>query len=854
MKSTIIALMGCVGLQAALLPTAASAATTTQANLSATSAAVKIATAPEQHGVNVSTLAAESGSNDAAIRDFWTPDRVKEALSSAPDVVEGILADKDTTSEVRNFLADVPVKDGQATESGSGVATPEGTSEKPSANGVVDQKSGPQGTISPTVGVHPVSAATDDDGDDLYVNVRKSIGLLLYSNSLGVPFVCTGFSVTPSAVTDSGMVQTAGHCVRDGLGWSSNMLFIPKYGSAFDEGAGQPTGPWGAFPADQMWSGLTQQESGQTGALLPMDRDFAFMTMKRNAQGQRLIDTAGTLGLWGGDGLGDEFTADIFGYDGADANGPGLKECTDLHAFRQMSTSNLYEWFSSWCPVVSGNSGGPIFACEDACGNNFPPIVIGNISKSVDNGPAGGPTFNVAAWSTYQAAGGVVVDPNTPPEHDELIGIPPASEDAPAPASRTAYYTSWSVYANQFYPKDLDTRGIAGKLTTLDYAFENIDPVNLTCMAANKAGSSDDNDTSGNDGAGDAWADYQMGFTSDNSVDGSTDAWDQPLKGNFNQLKQLKAKYPNLKVLVSLGGWTYSKYFSDVAATDAARKKFVSSCIDMYIKGNLPVLDGSPSGGNGVAAGIFDGFDIDWEFPGSANGHPGNHFSADDTANYTLLLQEFRNQLDALGGKHYSLTAAVPSGPSDIDKIQPGSLAGALDMADVMTYDFYGSWQATGPTNFNAQLMDSFDNPDAGAGFDVEDAISEYILRGMPVDKLSVGIPFYARGWTGVSDGGQRGLYQPATGPSPAYSLSQQPGVAFYKELEADGKLNGYWMDYATKSTWVYDGTNWWSVETPQSISYKLQYIHGIGLGGVMMYSLEGDDASSTLLNAAVGA
>ena len=91
-------------------------------------------------------------------------------------------------------------------------------------------------------------------------------------------------------------------------------------------------------------------------------------------------------------------------------------------------------------------------------------------------------------------------------------------------------------------------------------------------------------------GAGDAYADYGASVSAANSVDGVGDTWDQTLKGNFNQITKLKAKYPNLKVLVSIGGWTYSKFFSDAAKTDASRKKLVSSCIDMFIKGNLPVV------------------------------------------------------------------------------------------------------------------------------------------------------------------------------------------------------------------------------------------------------------------------
>jgi GH18 family chitinase len=440
----------------------------------------------------------------------------------------------------------------------------------------------------------------------------------------------------------------------------------------------------------------------------------------------------------------------------------------------------------------------------------------------------------------------------SPPNHDELFTVPTAP-NAAVPAQRVGYYTSWSTYANAFYPKNLDTQGIAGKLTTLNYAFENIDPVNLTCMEANKPSSADESDPNGNDGSSDAYADYQKEYTSDNSVDGTSDTWSQPLRGNFNQLRELKAKYPNLKILVSIGGWTYSKFFSDVAATDASRKKFVASCIDMYVKGNLPQVGDDPAGGPGAGAGIFDGFDIDWEFPGSGNGHLGNHVSAQDGANYTALLQEFRTELDALGGPHYMLTAALPAGPTEIANLNIPSIAGALDLGDVMTYDFHGAFETTGPANFQAPLYDAPASPAFGTGFTANDAIDSYIASGFPSAKLTLGVPFYARGWTGVPDGGQYGRYQTATGPTAAFPLSQEAGVADWKELEAAGLTGTTYYDADSESTWIYDGTNFYSTETPFSLAVKRQYIQQMNLGGVMMYSLEADDSSSTLLNAATG-
>jgi chitinase len=141
----------------------------------------------------------------------------------------------------------------------------------------------------------------------------------------------------------------------------------------------------------------------------------------------------------------------------------------------------------------------------------------------------------------------------------------------------------------------------------------------------------------------DAWADYQKHFSTD-SVSGQADSWNDAnaLAGNFNQLKELKAKYPNLKILMTIGGWTLSGQFS-TAVQPANLQSFVKSCVDMFINGNMPGL--AP----GAAAGIFDGIDIDWEYPAFARtdgqSKGGYVDSPNDTQNYTAMLAEFRKQL-----------------------------------------------------------------------------------------------------------------------------------------------------------------------------------------------------------------
>jgi len=417
--------------------------------------------------------------------------------------------------------------------------------------------------------------------------------------------------------------------------------------------------------------------------------------------------------------------------------------------------------------------------------------------------------------------------------------------------AKVGYFIQWGIYARAYYVKNLVTSGAADKLTHINYAFANIDPVNLTVLnGQTHATSSNPEDPNQGDGGNDAWADYQKTFS--DTVSGVADTWNQTLAGNFNQLKELKAKYPKMHILMSIGGWTYSKYFSDVAATDASRKKFVASAIDAYIKGNLPSSGGY--GGPGSAAGIFDGIDIDWEWPGVL-GHVGNHFGPNDKANFVLLMKEFRTQLDALGGQHYLLTAF---GPADPDKIAVGwdlpALAQYIDIFNVQGYDFHGagsdnSWEPNRTGHQSNLYLDP--NDPYPFHFSCDSAIQNYLNVGISPQKLTLGLPFYGRGWKGVAAGGQNGQWQTANGAAPGQFGSDNLESGTRETYNLNSSVGGtVYHDTRSIATYKFtgDGGEWWSYDDAWCIGQKANYIKSKNLLGAMIWEMCGDDG--TLMNA----
>ena len=402
----------------------------------------------------------------------------------------------------------------------------------------------------------------------------------------------------------------------------------------------------------------------------------------------------------------------------------------------------------------------------------------------------------------------------------------------PLEERRVAYFTQWGIYDRGYLVRNLETSGTAEKLTHINYAFGNVN-AGGECFMANQQGQ------------GDAWADYGRSFLAGESVDGTADTWDQDLRGNFNQLRKLKEMYPDLKVNISLGGWTWSEHFSDAALTPESRERVVSSCIDLYLRGNLPLFDGA--GGAGSAYGVFDGIDLDWEWPGS-EGHEHNTVRPEDKENFTALVAEFRDQLDALEvetGREFELTAFLPADPEKIELgFEMGPLMNDFDFITVQGYDYHGGWESTANHQSNLRVHPDDPGPDV---YSTETTIQAYLDHGVDPADMVLGVPFYGRGWTGVAPGPNGdGLFQSATGPAPG---DYEAGIQDWKVLK---NLRGYDLhrDDERGTAWLYDGSTFWTYDDEVSMAQKTEWAQTNGLGGVMIWSIDGDDADGSLMAA----
>ncbi|HTC47635.1 MAG TPA: glycosyl hydrolase family 18 protein [Candidatus Aquilonibacter sp.] len=396
------------------------------------------------------------------------------------------------------------------------------------------------------------------------------------------------------------------------------------------------------------------------------------------------------------------------------------------------------------------------------------------------------------------------------------------------------YFEEWSIYYAGYNIANLQQNGVANKLTHLLYAFGNVTTTPAPACAI-----------------ADTWADYQSPYLP--SVNGSP--YPGPLYGNFAAIQQLKGLHPNLKVLMSLGGAsaTNTAAFVTAASTASGRQALAASCIDMFINGNIAT---------GITApGLFDGFNIDWEFP-----------TASDTQNFTALLAEFRSQLNALSkttGEQYTLSFDGPAGSQNYVNINLPAAAAQVDFITIDGYNYSGSWVTQ--TNEASPLFDSHQDPLYGQQLDINDTVNAYLKAGVPPSKYTMGLPLYGAGWTGAPNV-NHGLYQNSTaaapvllangtgvcpdisGNTPGCDTLLTPGLLTYSTLSTL-TANGYnnYFDPLRIAVSLYDpnGGTFYTYDDPFEVTLKMIYLNlkvPGGLGGAYVWALKDDDANGTMV------
>jgi len=406
------------------------------------------------------------------------------------------------------------------------------------------------------------------------------------------------------------------------------------------------------------------------------------------------------------------------------------------------------------------------------------------------------------------------------------------------------WYEEWSTYYANYNVSDLQNSGMVPSLTHVIYAFAT--PTATGCQLA------------------DTYADYQKAVP----LLAGAPALPTGLAGNFGGLWQLKQLHPNLKILLSVGGWnppTNNNAFQSASASAASRQAFVSSCINTFIKGNFASGLTVPN--------LFDGFDIDWEFP-----------NASESAGFTALLTEFRNELTTLTGttgKTYQLVADLSAGASTpgagvnsgndggYDTIDIPGVSAQLDYMNVDGYNYSGDW--TLATDEASPLYD--DSLDSANPLypnnSIDFTVKYYLAHGAPAAKYTLGVPAYGVGWTGGLTSANGGMYQNATAVAPIPNANgvgncqsgatgcdplETAGLAAYSTIEKSINAGGYSIFYdstridvnaynsATNTVWNYDN--------PTSIAAKVTYIKANALGGSYIWAVSQDDSTGTLTKA----
>ena len=357
----------------------------------------------------------------------------------------------------------------------------------------------------------------------------------------------------------------------------------------------------------------------------------------------------------------------------------------------------------------------------------------------------------------------------------------------------TVYFPNWNIYSDA----RCDVRGLPWeRLDCVNHAFWEVVPVEGGFAVAST----------------DPWAD--------------TDEYNA--NAHFPQYAECAEKYPGTKILISIGGWTDSGHFSEMALTAESRGTFIQSCLD--------TLDAYP---------FLGGLDIDWEYPGVARdpedeSDEGNPVVGDDRTNYTLLLKELREALDehfGAGQKLLTVCAGASVGYSLCEQ-DYASLHPYVDRINLMTYDMAGSWEEN--TGHHTALY----------GEVSADTAVKYLLeQGVPAEKIAIGSPLYSHGWK--MDGPAE---ETVGAPGQAIGDLEWHDLAAIEEAAAAEGTPGWHKGYdkEREAAWLFNDDpaspnylDFITYDSAESLQAKLDYINANGLGGLIVWQVHGDSIDS---------
>jgi len=388
-----------------------------------------------------------------------------------------------------------------------------------------------------------------------------------------------------------------------------------------------------------------------------------------------------------------------------------------------------------------------------------------------------------------------------------LVGVLLASHTQVAaqdnPYKLVGYYSSYGIYED-YYVTDIP----ADELTHLNYAAVDVSS-NGQCVSS------------------DEWTDMHFLYPSDDE--------NLRLAGNFRQLQIMRGEHPNLKILMTVGGWENSENFSNAALTPESRARLVRSCVTF------------------MQEYLFDGIDLDWRYPVSGGALPGR---PEDKENFTLLLAEFRSQLDDAGladNKTYLLTMLAPPVKLLYQNYEWDRVHPYLDWINLMTFSFQGAWSDI--ASHQAPLYGNTRDPrgpEVQSEYNVDGAVNAYLDAGVPSYKLVIGIPFFAQAWQNVRPNDYFGLYQSASGVPAG---TRPGGILYYRDmlplLQDQNYVN--FFDEEVEVPWLYSANERiaLSYEDAQSVRAKIRYMRQHELGGIMIWQVNYDDKAQSLLRVA---